>query len=198
MRASGTALALMLAYGIVGAGMKDPFVAFAADSPERLPAAAEPAHGRTASDPAGAIERNGNPLWAVPLSSLSATRDRPMFSPSRRPPAPPSILTSAPQPSKPVTPPREAEHPPLALLGTIVSESLQIAIFFEEKTKMTTRLKTGEDYDGWVLRSVATREVEFKGPHRNAVLALPSPKAATTANPDPVTDPVAPAQHRRR
>ena len=29
---------------------------------------------------------SGNPLWAVPLSLLSVTRDRPIFSPSRRPP----------------------------------------------------------------------------------------------------------------
>src|SRR5450631_3845625 len=30
----------------------------------------------------------GNPLWGVPLQSLSATRERPIFLPSRRPPAP--------------------------------------------------------------------------------------------------------------
>src|ERR1700682_5261696 len=30
----------------------------------------------------------GNPLWAVPLRSLSVPRDRPIFSPSRRPPPP--------------------------------------------------------------------------------------------------------------
>src|SRR5258708_33146709 len=30
----------------------------------------------------------GNPLWAVPLDALSMTRERPLFSPSRRPPPP--------------------------------------------------------------------------------------------------------------
>ena len=30
----------------------------------------------------------GNPLWAIPLSSLTATRERPIFLPSRRAPAP--------------------------------------------------------------------------------------------------------------
>src|ERR1700721_2394532 len=31
----------------------------------------------------------GNPLWAVPFSSLTVTRERPLFSASRRPPPPP-------------------------------------------------------------------------------------------------------------
>src|SRR3954451_20914176 len=30
---------------------------------------------------------SGNPLWAVPLSSLTATRERPIFLPSRRAPS---------------------------------------------------------------------------------------------------------------
>src|SRR6202167_5277676 len=29
---------------------------------------------------------SANPLWGVPLNQLSGTRDRPIFSPSRRPP----------------------------------------------------------------------------------------------------------------
>ena len=31
---------------------------------------------------------SGNPLWAIPLSALTATRERPLFLPSRRAPAP--------------------------------------------------------------------------------------------------------------
>jgi len=30
----------------------------------------------------------GNPLWAIPLDSLTITRDRPLFTPSRRAPVP--------------------------------------------------------------------------------------------------------------
>ena len=37
----------------------------------------------------GEIANNQNPIAAIPLSSLSATRERPVFSPTRRPPAPP-------------------------------------------------------------------------------------------------------------
>src|SRR5215212_880442 len=35
-----------------------------------------------------ANEPRGNPLWGIPLKSLSLTRERPLFTPSRRPPAP--------------------------------------------------------------------------------------------------------------
>src|SRR5262245_1587560 len=68
-----------------------------------------------------------NPLWAVTLTSLSVTRERPIFSPSRRPPQPPAI--AAPPPAKPPPPPppakaAEPERPSLTLVGTIAgSES---------------------------------------------------------------------------
>src|SRR5438105_2534326 len=37
----------------------------------------------------------GNPLWAIPLSSLTATRERPIFLPSRRAPRPACAPASA-------------------------------------------------------------------------------------------------------
>src|SRR5215472_1432828 len=45
---------------------------------------AEPEHVKTA-----------NPLWAIPLATLTTTRDRPIFSPSRRPP-PPAVAAAPP------------------------------------------------------------------------------------------------------
>src|ERR1041385_3182930 len=61
---------------------------------------------------------SGNPLWSIPLSALTATQERPVFSASRRPPpravAGPRIEPEAlPAPSRPAEP----EHPPLALIG---------------------------------------------------------------------------------
>lgn len=57
------------------------------------PAREEPAEGQTMpgarSAPAAELGRDlpANPLWAIPLKQLSNTRERPIFSPSRRPPA---------------------------------------------------------------------------------------------------------------
>ena len=65
--------------------------------------------------------QNGNPLWGVPLRTLSATRERPIFSPSRRPP--PEAVAVAPAAPVPQAPrPAVAERPSLALVGTIVGE----------------------------------------------------------------------------
>ena len=46
---------------------------------------------------------SANPLWAIPMSSLAATRNRPLFTPSRRPPAP--VVANAPPPLRPPPPP---------------------------------------------------------------------------------------------
>ncbi len=40
---------------------------------------------RRGRDPGGKSQA-GNPLWAIPLSALTETRERPLFSASRRPP----------------------------------------------------------------------------------------------------------------
>src|SRR5438874_1270933 len=49
----------------------------------------------------------GNPLWGIPIRSLDATRERPIFSASRRPPMPPVVaqrVAAAPPPPKPAEP----------------------------------------------------------------------------------------------
>ncbi len=83
------------------------------------PSGANPGGAKTAPD-APAKDRStadnvptGNPLWAIPHKQLSATRDRPIFTPSRRPPPPavvdaPYIAPVLPPPvrrSDPETPP---------------------------------------------------------------------------------------------
>src|SRR5262245_22719928 len=82
--------------------------------------------GREAAKP---VPR-GNPLWSVPLSALTVTQERPIFSVSRRPPpravvAPPAEEASAPPPPRPAEP----ERPPLALIGAVVGEGDSIAVF---------------------------------------------------------------------
>ncbi len=120
------------------------------------PTAAAPATPATAAPPV----RSGNPLWAVPLSTLTLTRERPLFSASRRPPAPPVVAAPvvAPRPPPPPPPPREPEKPRLSLVGTVGGED-GIAVFVDQATQAIVRLRTGEGHDGWVLRTVGGREV---------------------------------------
>lgn len=112
---------------------------------------------------------SGNPLWALSLASLTATRERPIFSPTRRPP--PVVVQSAPTQSP------SAAQPLLALVGAIAGESEGIAIFLDGTTKGIIRLKTGESHAGWTLEAVKAREAILQKEHKTAILALPNPPA---------------------
>jgi len=139
----------------------------------------------------------GNPLWKTPLGELSETNARPLFSATRRPPAMP-VLAALPAPPPNAGPPstREPDHPRLTLVGTIVSESVEIGVFVDETSHDVVRLKAGDVHDGWTLSSVVGRTAIFqKEGCRAAMLVLPAPGAEPTAANDgtalPVIQPVA-------
>jgi len=116
----------------------------------------------------------GNPLWAIPLSSLTATRERPIFLPSRRAPAP--AVAGTPVVVAPPPPPAaEPEQPPLILVGVIAGDNEGFAVFLDQATNSVVRLKTGQDHTGWVLRTVKGREVTLEKNKRIATLTLPAP-----------------------
>ena len=131
-----------------------------------------------------------NPLWAVPLRVLTETRDRPLFSPSRRPP--PAAVAAAPAiaPVRPKARPAAPDHPLLTLIGTVVGDWRSIAIFFDQASKSVIRLRTGQDHDGWTLRAIHERDVVLENPPREAILALP----ARSANDQSVNSAGNPAQ----
>jgi general secretion pathway protein N len=135
---------------------------------------------RVVAQPTGpAPERvqSANPLWAIPLAQLSATRERPIFSPSRRPP--PSAVAAEPAIVKaPVVRKKEPEAPQLVLVGTIASEEEGFGIFLDQSTKGALRLKIGEDYQGWKLLVIRGPEVTMEKDQQTAVLTLPQPGAA--------------------
>ena len=118
----------------------------------------------------------GNPLWGIPLKSLSATRERPIFLPSRRPPAP-AVAAAPVEPPKPPPPPppAEPERPALRLLGIVSGTTDGFAIFVSDTTRDIIRLKTGEGHEGWILRSVKAREAVLEKNRRSAVIELPPP-----------------------
>lgn len=138
---------------------------------------------------------SGNPLWAIPLSALTATRDRPLFLPSRRPPAPAvagTPVVAVPQPAAP--PPAEPEQPPLTLVGAVAGESEGIAVFLDQATNSVIRLKTGQDHSGWVLRSVKGREAVLQKDRRTTTLVLPVPGAQPVPGPPVAAAPGQPPQ----
>ena len=130
----------------------------------------------------------GNPLWAVPLRSLSITRERPIFSPSRRPPPPAVVAAPIVRPATPPPPkPEEPDHPLLALVGTVIGETESIGVFFDQSAQSVIRLRSGEGYAGWVLRSVQAREATFEKGRRAATLVLPANGAEQAGLPSVAT-----------
>ena len=132
-----------------------------------LPTTDPPADG---TRPQGSVGRS-NPLWAIPLASLTATRERPIFSPSRRPPV--VELASVQPQAAPVI--NQPQRPLLALVGAIAGETEGIAIFLDETTKGIVRLKTGESHSGWTLRLVTRRDATLQKDRETAIFALPNP-----------------------
>ncbi|MGZ5871369.1 MAG: hypothetical protein ACXWKP_04570 [Bradyrhizobium sp.] len=128
-----------------------------------LPAAAEAARALSA-----------NPLWAMPLAQFPVTRERPIFSPSRRPPASAVAPVIAPKVAA-IPKPKEPERPQLTLVGTIASDEEGFGIFVDQSTKAIVRLKVGEDFQGWRLRSVQGRETALEKDQLVVTLVLPQP-----------------------
>jgi hypothetical protein len=122
-------------------------------------------------------EDSGNPLWAVPLSALLETRERPLFSSSRRPPSSDPPPTVAPQPAPDPTPAArsEPEQPPLALIGTIIGPAGRIALVQESGTQAVTKVRVGEENGGWRVRSVAARSIVVEKGALSVTLGLPKP-----------------------
>jgi hypothetical protein len=113
----------------------------------------------------------GNPLWAISLDQLSSTRERPLFSPTRRPLPAAAVAPVAAAPI-PITP--TPERPQLRLVGTVVGEQDGIGLFVEQSTEKVFRLKIGEAHEGWTLRSIRRRAVDLEKDGRLVVVEMPS------------------------
>jgi hypothetical protein len=116
----------------------------------------------------------GNPLWAIPLNTLTATRGRPIFSTSRRPP-PPAIVAAPYVPPPPAATPTEPDRPQLMLIGTVTGDTEAFGIFLDQTVNKIVRLKLGDLHGGWILRQVRGREVMLQKRDEIIFLALPPP-----------------------
>ena len=144
----------------------------------------------------------GNPLWAVPLSALTATQERPIFSATRRPP-PRAVAAMPVEEASAPPPPKQAEATlSLILVGAVVGEDDAIAILLDRTDQKVIRMRQGESRAGWSLSSVQAREVTFRQGDRSEVLALQRPDAPASAPevsalagvpPGPVGRPTVPA-----
>jgi general secretion pathway protein N len=160
-----------------GATLRAKVAGQASPNTEQLPAASKDVGARP---PPG-----GNPLWGIPMSALDATRERPIFSASRRPPMPPVVAqrVAAPPPPKPAEP----AQPLLTLVGTAIGQPINVALVLDRTKKTLVRLHVGEAVSGWILRSVDSRTMTVEKNSQTVTLALPAP-GSVPANPLPFSE----------
>jgi len=133
-------------------------------------------YARETAPPAG-LE---NPLAAIPLGQLAATRNRPLFVPDRRPPPPVAMVHDAPLAPPPAAPPS------LSLLA-IILDGHQRAIVRAESTGKILRLQVGDTIEGWRIARIEKQRIEIAHDSRVIDIAmfkndLPKPKLAGGAD----------------
>jgi hypothetical protein len=93
-----------------------------------------------------------SPLAGEPLDRLATTRERPLFSPTRRPPPPPVVQSAAPPPPPP--PP-----PNVALFGVVMDGDEARAIVRTGPAAAVMRVRVGDDIGGWRVAQIDGRRI---------------------------------------
>jgi hypothetical protein len=106
-----------------------------------------------------------NPLAAQSLERLSATVDRPLFSPSRRPP--PGPVAQAPEPPVPPAPP-----PDLVLSGIVMDGQSARAVVRVGAQKKILHAQIGDNIDGWTVSQIEGRRLVLSLDGRFATYTL--------------------------
>ena len=126
-----------------------------------------------------------NPIVAQSIDSLSATRERPLFSPTRRPPvrpaaAPPPLVRRA-DPAPPPSPPA------VVLLGVVIGADTARAFVRSEPPDKTLRVGIGDDIGGWKVSQIERRELVLSLGDRSATFKIFD--SAKTTEPPPSVEP---------
>jgi general secretion pathway protein N len=134
-----------------------------------------------AAAPAGAA---ATPLAVHSLDDFAQTRDRPLFSPTRRPPPPPAppVVAAAPDPEP--LPPPEAAPPDLSLYG-IVEDAKGGRAIIKPKDGKTMGVRVSDEVEGWKVRAIDNRHLVLALDDRSVTFTL-FEKAASDDRPQVV------------
>ena len=139
----------------------------------------------------------GTPLWAglslaqddaeraiasrLPQDYVSL-RQRPLFAPDRRPPAPPLVEAPQPvvQPEPEPEPVKVVTAPYWELIGVVRSQRITSAVFRAPAEATTFSLRPGESRDGWTLAEVGRFEVSLRNGDGHAKMRFPDGAGGTT------------------
>jgi len=111
-----------------------------------------------------------NPVAAQSLEQLSTIIDRPLFSPSRRPPAPPPAPAPIVQAAEPPAPP--PPPPNLILFGVVMDGESARAVVRAGADGKLVRAQIGDEIDGWKVSQIEGRKVVLSLDGRFATFTL--------------------------
>ena len=110
------------------------------------------------------------------LAALSATRQRPLFSPTRRPPPPPPPVGLANGAKLTPTVALAPAKPNLQLSGIILGGGQEVALVKRGGDTRVVSVGVGTPIDGWTVSEIAPRAITLKrGDGQSAVVRLPEP-----------------------
>jgi len=130
-----------------------------------------------ASAPARAETRN--PLDALRLEDLAATRERPLFRRTRRPPVAAPVAAPAAEPPQVEEQTAALEPPPFDLIGSVVGKDAAIALLRNKSTNQVVRMRAGDEAEGWRVATIGARTVSLEREGRTQSLALSAPSAGS-------------------
>ena len=122
---------------------------------------------------------SGNPVAAVPLDRLSETRNRPLFSPSRRPPAPPAPAAIAARVERAPQALPSLSPPGVALFGTVVGAQGGRAFIATGESKRIFGVGPGDDVAGWTVTAITQRNLVLSRAELSATFTLFNPGNAS-------------------
>lgn len=103
------------------------------------------------------------------LDDLRQTRDRPLFSPTRRPPPKVDLAQAV----TPVPPPPPIMPPAVTLIGVVLGAGEHAVIVQEKAGGKPLRVAVGQDIDGWRVESIEPRSCILKNSDRAITLTFP-------------------------
>jgi hypothetical protein len=115
---------------------------------------------------------SGNPVAEVPLDRLSDTRNRPLFSPSRRPPASPAPPAIAARVERAQQPLPLLSPPGVALFGIVVGAQGARAFIATGAANRIIGVRPGDDVSGWTVTAITQRNLVLSHAEQSATFTL--------------------------
>jgi general secretion pathway protein N len=113
-------------------------------------------------------QAQANPLARLSLDKLVATRERPLFAPTRRPPPAEPVAVGSVDPPPPPPPP----PPSLALFGIVKDGEGASALVRAQASDKVQRVRVGDKVDGWEVSRIEERQVVLELADRSTSFTL--------------------------